>query len=374
MKLIRSSKCTLRFGTAAKRLQLRGVLLTYGRLVNEFIDKFWLEPIEKTALLKGVVNSVSGSTHRLRKVAAREALDMCLAAKNCAKESGRKEAKPRHVGKRMCCSSTIAALLPAKRSRSFDCWLKIQSVGFVIDLPIRLHRHFHALAREGKRLASYIVTESYVQFAFEIQTEPKLPPDRCVGIDTGINALASTSTGHQFGLDIKAGIDRVKRCQHGSAGQRTAARALRQRMDECAREVITTLKPTLVVLEDLRGITQKTRRRLGKEMRRSIGRWNVAHWHGSLVRHCERNRVAVRHVDPRHTSQQCSICGTIDRRNRTGSTFRCVACGHHANADVQASTNILTRFLTGPYGAGCKPLTLDQVLRNGGVVQYGTKW
>lgn len=40
------------------------------------------------------------------------------------------------------------------------------------------------------------------------------------------------------------------------------------------------------------------------------------------------------------------------------------ACGHQANADVQASQNILARFLTGPYGAGCKPLPLsdpDQV-------------
>jgi putative transposase len=364
MKLIRSSKCTLRFCTAAKRLQLRGVLTTYGRLVNDFIDRFWLEPVDKTELLRDVVNSVEGSTARLRKVAAREALDMCLAVRKSAAELKHPPVKPRHAGKRMCLSSTIATLLPAKRAKSFDCWLHISSIGQSIDLPVKLHRHFHALAGAGKRLNSYILTEDYVQFAFQIKTDLKLPPDRCIGIDTGINALASVNTGHQFGLDIKAGIDRVNRCKHGSHGQKRAARALRQRMDECSKEVISTLNPSLVVLEDLRGITHKTRRRLGKNMRRSIGRWNVARWHGAIVRQCERNRVAVRHVSPRHTSQQCSVCGHIDRRNRHGEVFKCLKCNHQANADVQASLNILIRFLTGPYGAGCKMLELpkpDQV-------------
>jgi IS605 OrfB family transposase len=369
MKLIRSSKCTLRYATAAKRQALRGVLLTYGRIVNEFIDQFWAQPVDKTELLKDVVNSVKGSTARLRKVAAREALDMCLAAKNQAKESGKKAVKPRHRGKRMCLSSTIADLLPSKSAKSFDCWLHLQSLGFklILDFPIRLHRHFHALAREGKRLASYVITENYVQFAFEIKTEPKLEPDRCVGIDTGINALASVSTGHQFGLDIKSGIDRVKRCKHGSHGQRTASRALRQRMAECCKEILNTLKPTLIVVEDLKGITKNTKRRIvSKGFRRSIGRWNVRFWLGALERLCERNRVSFRRVSARYTSQTCHRCGHIDRRNRSGEPFKCLKCNHQANADVQASLNILIRFLTGLYGAGCKALipTLpdDQVL------------
>jgi hypothetical protein len=31
------------------------------------------------------------------------------------------------------------------------------------------------------------------------------------------------------------------------------------------------------------------------------------------------------------------------------------------NADVNAAMNILDRFLTGKYGSGCKPLTLDYI-------------
>jgi len=49
----------------------------------------------------------------------------------------------------------------------------------------------------------------------------------------------------------------------------------------------------------------------------------------------------------------------IDRRNRQSqSVFLCRGCGHHGDADVIASENIGGRFLSGPYGAGCKLLRL----------------
>lgn len=47
-------------------------------------------------------------------------------------------------------------------------------------------------------------------------------------------------------------------------------------------------------------------------------------------------------VDPAYTSQTCSACGVISRDSRKSqSVFECVACGHTANADTNASHNIL---------------------------------
>lgn len=49
-------------------------------------------------------------------------------------------------------------------------------------------------------------------------------------------------------------------------------------------------------------------------------------------------------VDARHTSQCCSDCGHTEKANRkTQSRFECVACGFKANADKNASWNILRR-------------------------------
>ena len=48
-------------------------------------------------------------------------------------------------------------------------------------------------------------------------------------------------------------------------------------------------------------------------------------------------------VNPKHTSQQCSVCGHIDKQNRKGEKFACVECGHIADADNQAAINIAKR-------------------------------
>ncbi|MFD1731945.1 zinc ribbon domain-containing protein [Deinococcus malanensis] len=47
---------------------------------------------------------------------------------------------------------------------------------------------------------------------------------------------------------------------------------------------------------------------------------------------------------PRYTSQRCNACGHTCRENRASqSRFRCVACGHMDNADLNAARNILGR-------------------------------
>ena len=53
-------------------------------------------------------------------------------------------------------------------------------------------------------------------------------------------------------------------------------------------------------------------------------------------------------VDFRYTSQTCSRCGYRTEENRVSQAlFRCLACGHKENADVNASMNILTVGQTG---------------------------
>ena len=48
----------------------------------------------------------------------------------------------------------------------------------------------------------------------------------------------------------------------------------------------------------------------------------------------------VVYVDPRYTSQKCSMCGYINNNNRKGSIFHCLSCNYELNADLNAARNI----------------------------------
>jgi len=304
-------------------------------------------------------------TARLRKVAAREAIDMIIAVKERWKDKPWKISMPVHKGKRAYVSCTIADL-QEKETKEFDAWLHLQSIGedTILDFPIKFHKHFNKIAMQGKRLNSYILTEKYIQLSFEIDVGEKKKGPNAIGIDTGIKALASLNNGAQFGLDTEACIERIKRCEHGSNGQKQARRAFKQKIDEVVKEIVRHFEQIdLVAVEKLKNMNfkSKLKRRLSKNMRRSIDTWAYRYWLKRLEQACETNRVSFRTVAPFYTSQTCPCCGHVDRGNRVGQMFRCLKCGHAGNADIFAAVNILTRFLTGLYGARYKPYELGFV-------------
>lgn len=362
MKIIRSSKCSLKFSTSAKLDKLKLILVEYSKVVNFFIERFWDCTPTKAQLLKGIVNLPdTWLSARLRKVAAREAIDMILSSKNKHDEKAR-QFKPRHYGKSMSVSSTIASLQTKNTTSTYDCWLHIASVGdgIILDLPIKMHKHFNQLKARGRRLESFVIKPNCVQFCFEIETGAKKTEGKIIGVDTGINALATTSEGCQYGRDVKELVESIKRKKHGSNAQQRTRRALRQRMDEVAKQVVAG-DVKLVVVEDLKKMNHRTkvRRSLTKNMRRSLGAWAYRYWLNRIQMATEDNRVALRRVNPAYTSQRCSACGHTERGNRNGEIFLCLKCGHTDNADKNAAKNIEFRCTSRPYGAASKPTDGD---------------
>lgn len=359
MKINRSTNLSLKFISRSKQKQLEKILTEYGRVVNSFIELFWDKCPNKRELLKPVVDSSVSTwlSARLRKVAAREAISMVTSSRN---RDGEDAIMPTHKGLSMSVSSTIADLQPAEKTTQFDAWLHIQSAGnhLILDLPVKLHRHYNKLAERGRRLNSYVITKDNVQLCFKIETGPKKQVKTAIGIDTGIKALASLSNGEQLGTDIERNIDKIIRCKKGSNGKHRAQRALKQRIDEIAKSV--SCKADLIVVEKLKNITKNTKvkRRLTKTMRRSIGSWNVRYWLDRLQQRCEDNRVVFRSVPAFNTSIECPSCGYTDRKNRDREMFRCQRCNHTDNADVNAARNILSRLLLGPYGAEFKAVAV----------------
>lgn len=82
MKIIRSSKCSLKFATKSKMNELQTILIEYGCVCNIFIEHFWNNSLpSKSKLLKDIVDLPKDTwlSAHLRKVAVREAIDMIKA-------------------------------------------------------------------------------------------------------------------------------------------------------------------------------------------------------------------------------------------------------------------------------------------------------
>src|SRR5208283_5127015 len=54
--------------------------------------------------------------------------------------------------------------------------------------------------------------------------------------------------------------------------------------------------------------------------------------------------IKITETNPAYSSQECSVCGYVDRKNRvTQSKFKCKCCNTGIHADVNGARNHLTR-------------------------------
>jgi IS605 OrfB family transposase len=347
----------LKFATAAKKELLREILAEYGRAVNWFIGQFWASCPSTSKLLKPIVDGpIAGLengtwlNYTMRQTAAREAIAMVTASKKRWKD---RAVMPIHKGEVMRLSTGNVKITEDEPAFAFDLWLRIsagdrQGDKIVVRLPMRKTKHLRKLEKSGKRNGSFLVTANEIFFSYTTQVEEAKGGSKAIGVDTGIKALASLSTGEQYGRRLQDLIEFVKRTKRGSQAEGRARRRLKQYIDVIAK-TIAAKNNDLVVVEDLTGISHgtKLKGRLSRNMRSTIGNWNWRYWMGRLENRLKLNGVRFEQVPPAYTSQTCHQCGHVDRANRNGEKFRCRDCGHSDNADINAAKNILARFVGG---------------------------
>ena len=84
--------------------------------------------------------------------------------------------------------------------------------------------------------------------------------------------------------------------------------------------------------------------RLRRPQRVTLHSWAFAQLGQFITYKAARAGVPVVRVDPAYTSQGCSACGHVDKKNRPGqATFLCTSCGFAGHADVNAARNIAAR-------------------------------
>jgi IS605 OrfB family transposase len=225
------------------------------------------------------------------------------------------------------------------------------------SVPIKSHKHIKKLERRGYvRMNSYVVREDGVQLAFQKEVQIAEPAGAALAVDSGILALCSTSDGSQHGLRMKELVEKWKRCAWGSKAHKRVQAEIRQYIREEAKRLFQKKQFRVLVVEGLHNLSNGTRlkRRLSKNMRRSVHGWRWRLWLDSLKALCDEHCVSYQEVSPAYTSQTCPACGFVNRGNRNGEKFKCLECSYSDNADSNGAVNILKRFLGGIYGSSCQ--------------------
>lgn len=182
-----------------------------------------------------------------------------------------------------------------------------------------------------------------------------------IGCDLGIVSLLTDSDGKTHsGAEVERKRSHIQKRRRGlqKCGTRGAKRRLRKlaatqgRYQKHTNHVISK---ALVLdaertsrgigLEQLKGIRQRVTAKIGNQRAR-LGNWGYGQLGAFIVYKAKRSGVPVIFVDPRNTSRECACCGRTDKKNRPNqSTFKCIGCGHEANADQNAARNIRQRAI-----------------------------
>jgi putative transposase len=230
-----------------------------------------------------------------------------------------------------------------------------------------------------------VASKWYAVFCCELPEPVALPyAGKAIGLDLGLKALVTDSDGQSYGdlralkqqeLCVRKRQEVVSRRKKGSMRRKRARALLAQAHDRLRRRRSAMLhqisqklirEHDLIALEDLqiRELLEKPKKVKNADSKKADGpgqteksarglRRNIqlAAW-GELVRQVlykaeEAGRAAVL-VNPKGTTQECSSCGTVVKKDLSVRVHQCSECGLVLDRDHNAAINILNRALQAP--------------------------
>ena len=243
-----------------------------------------------------------------------------------------------------------------------------------ITIPVVMGEHQKRLMvyRKGEVDLCLVRGKWFLAATCDIPETTEFNAEDWLGVDLGIVSLAVDSDGNTYtGADVERIRSKLARRKAGlqKRGTKAAKRKLkklagkearfRRHANHCISKAIVGSAQRSgrgIGLEDLKHIRRRVKARRASRSR--LHSWSFHQLQAFLAYKAKRAGVPVVYVDPRYTSQACSCCGTIDKKNRPDqATFLCIACGHEAKADFNAAINIRSRALV-----ATAPVTGPQVL------------
>ena len=248
-------------------------------------------------------------------------------------------------------SEMTCTLADPKKAKSVDLWLSVSSLTKrkTIVLPLIRNPYVSDINQVSKGVLARKTKKGRWRFEVVEKKDWELPPSpqphqEKIGVDVGLNVLATTSNGEFFGAGFKPKFDRLYQKVKSIRANRQRQGLLEnsKRLDRLESRLSSSVKTetnhianvlvrrhpdTVFVLEDL-------------DLRGCRGQKRFAY---RALQKALSLKAPIIKINPAYTSQECPSCGYISRKNRAGTKFQCHSCGRKAHADWVGARNILRR-------------------------------
>lgn len=220
----------------------------------------------------------------------------------------------------------------------------------ISSLKLELNYHFPNTFEKTNQIE---INNEYAFISVTIPENQEYKPELYVGVDLNVTGHVAVAANLENGKVLKLG----KKAQHThkkysnirktlqKRGKFKKLKQIKNRESRIIKDLNHKISKGIVEfahktksglrLEDLKGI-RKTKS--SKSFRYSLNSWSFYQLKTMIEYKAKLLGVPVSYVDPKYTSKRCSKCGLIGKRNK--KDFKCPACGHVDNADVNAAFNI----------------------------------
>lgn len=242
-----------------------------------------------------------------------------------------------------------------------------------IRIPMLLGKHQRNALKGKNPTAATVINKSgiwYIHIAVDIEPIP-FDGEGVMGIDLGINHIATTSTGLKIEGKSRQSFKKKRskvRASLQSKGKQSTKKVLKKlsgyenrrikhENHVISRQLVEEAKRHncgIIRMEQLKHIRSKTKT-WNKHRNRMVAGWSFYQLQQFVQYKAASFGISVEFVNPAYTSQTCHHCLKLGSRN--GERFNCLTCGEQ-HADVNASHVVALG------GAVCKPARISSRMAN----------
>ena len=259
----------------------------------------------------------------------------------------------------------VVRVQQSKKANSFPLWATITTLEkrHTCSIPLLPYPFFTKAPGDLKNYCSVTVgTKSTITVSLVkvMEQTPLREEGPTIGLDFGLNTLFATSYGDLCGTTLYPWLSRIDNelthltanlqrqhipLQHSKRYrnfQKKIRRYVTNEINRCVNTIVERYHPKAIVVEELDfrygGLSPRLNRLVSR-----CGRAVVKKKFQNLY---ETSGIAIQSVNPAYTSQECSGCGYVARKNRNGRHFACFFCHKTLHADLNSAKVIEKRFLS----------------------------